>query len=94
MATTYKSALHEYACKHFKRDMRRLLEDPTSIDKPVILRSNTIPFFRKVAVQLGLNFEVLIREGTPFEQERLRRIESGRPHDNKSINDFLHGRGA
>ena len=80
-----QTALQEYAAAKLKADVARLLKEPTNIAKAQELRARHIPFFRKVAIQCGLNFNRLLAEGSPFEQERIRRIEAGEPYDSKSI---------
>lgn len=87
-----QTALQEYAEKKLKSDIDRMLKDPRAIAPPAELKSYWIPFFRKVAIQCGLNFNRLLTVGSPFEQERMRRIEAGEPHDAKSIGAFSNER--
>lgn len=72
-----KTALQEYATRKLKDDVKRLLRDPSKLASPAELRTYYLPLMRKVATQCGINFDVLVREGTPQEQDRLRRIEQG-----------------
>lgn len=82
---TTPTALQTYATAKLKADVARLLKDPIGVASARELRVYWIPMLRKVAVQCGVNFNKLLCEGSPFEQERIKRIEAGQPYDAKSI---------
>jgi hypothetical protein len=92
MSNPQKPAVIQYASKALLRDIDRLLDDPHGFAKAAELRTYWIPLLKKVAVQCGLNWNRLVSKGSPYEQERLRRIESGEPVDSKSLAAFAKER--
>jgi hypothetical protein len=75
--------IKDYATECLKTDVEQLLDDPyafsalpTAYDRAVELRAGIIPKLRRIAAALGIDFDELVKAGSPYEREQLRRIEA------------------
>jgi hypothetical protein len=72
-------AVLEFARDRFRDLMENLLDDPSNLLHPLrdLEPVEELKILRDLAADLGLDYEALVAEGTPYEIKRLAEIEAG-----------------